>query len=152
MIEFKPFDQYWSTPASVRVNTVNVVGVMGKGIALEFKTRYPDMFRKYQTACNEQEIRPGDVWPYSVDGELLIWCAATKKHWSDPSKYEWVESCIDQMRAYLKDWSEEGLKMSMTLPALGCGNGGLYWPKVRDRIEAAFETLNHDIYVFEPKE
>lgn len=147
MIHFMGKSDYWDTPADIRVNTVNCVGVMGKGIALEFKNRYPQMFEHYRKACAKQYITPGQLWAFDGYEALEIWNVATKDHWRNPSKFEWVESAIIEMkqRLLLLDGAYH-----ITVPALGCGNGGLNWLEVAERIVQHLTGMPHHIYVFNP--
>lgn len=135
--------------AEALVNTVNTVGVMGKGIALQFKDRFPDNFRTYEAACKSGEVEVGRMF-ITETGAMLgpRWIVnfPTKKHWRNPSKLEWVE-------AGLKDLAREivtrGIR-SIAIPPLGAGNGGLAWAKVRPLIEQALGALPVEVIVFEP--
>jgi O-acetyl-ADP-ribose deacetylase (regulator of RNase III) len=145
MIEFTKGDMF-DVPVNVRVNTVNCKGVMGAGIALAFKNRYPDMFEDYQEACREGRVRPGTlhVWKSPV-GDCII-NFPTKRDWRDPSRYEDILAGLDALRNYLR---QEG-PVSVALPALGCGHGGLDWRKVAPMIEDSLGDLDAHIFVFEP--
>jgi len=107
-------------------NTINCVSVMGKGIALEFKNRYPEMFKDYQKRCAAGEVKVG--FPYVWRG-LNKWVLnfPTKNFWQNPSKLEWIEDGISHFLMNYKGW---GVK-SLGLPKLGCSNGGLNWVDVR---------------------
>lgn len=136
----------------IMVNTVNCVGVMGKGIALEFKQRFPNLYTAYIKACKSGEIKPGALW-YYVDTSndrnwQLIINFATKDSWKNPSKYEWIESGLLELKAYL---ASPYVKWNIGIPALGCGCGGLSWPRVKAMMEKHLSELNHHIVVFEPK-
>ena len=126
----------------VKVNTVNVVGVMGKGIALQFKNAYPDMFWRYKKLCSTKSFNAGDIWFDEPTGTL---CAATKQHWRDPSTYEWVNSCIIKIERFMgsNEYNE------IALPLLGCGNGGLDKDKVLDMMDEYFISPNviYNIYL-----
>ncbi len=145
MIEFTKGDMF-DAQVDARVNTVNCVGVMGTGVALAFKNRYPDMFREYQSACRNGRVRPGalHVWK-SLMGEWVI-NFPTKRDWRDPSRYEDILSGLDALRTYLR---EQG-QISIALPALGCGHGGLDWDKVAPVIREKLADLDARILVFEP--
>ena len=134
------------------VNAVNTVGVMGKGIALGFKHRFPDNFAAYAAACRAGVVQVGTMFVHrEAAGDLPRWIInfPTKKHWRDPTKIEWVETGL----AALADVVRENQIRSIALPALGCGNGGLGWEQVRPKIEAAFSSLPEvDVLVFEPLE
>ena len=145
MIQFTSGDMF-ATPAQVRVNTVNCKGVMGAGVALAFKKRYPEMFKDYQKACEAGAVRPGTlhVWR-NLTGEWVI-NFPTKRHWRNPSRYEDILAGLDALRSYLK---EQG-PISVALPALGCGHGGLDWNRVSAMIKEKLEDLDAHIFVFEP--
>lgn len=145
MIEFTKGDMF-EVPVDVRVNTVNCQGVMGAGVALAFKNRYPDMFKDYQSACRDGRVRPGNlhVWK-SLMGEWVI-NFPTKRHWRDPSRYEDILSGLEALRNYLR---EQG-RISVALPALGCGHGGLDWGKVSSMIKNSLGDLDARILAFEP--
>ncbi len=149
-ITIHPADEYWLTPADIRVNTVNCVGVMGKGIAAEFKARYPEMFRAYAGICKGGKLEPGNLHEYqsvSLRGCSRIWNIATKDHWRDPSQYAWIEAGIARIQANLV-----GLKSQrITIPALGCGNGGLDWKWVELMLVNNLTELPHEIHLFAPK-
>ena len=103
------------------VNTVNCVGVMGKGLALEMKKRYPDMFEKYKDFCNKGLIDVGKLWLYKHSDDKWILNFPTKKHWKNPSEYEYIE---DGMIKFVETYKERGIK-TVAFPMLGCSNGGL---------------------------
>jgi O-acetyl-ADP-ribose deacetylase (regulator of RNase III) len=137
-------------PTEALVNTVNTVGVMGKGIALMFKEAFPENFRAYEEACKRKEIRVGHMFVtenLSLDGPRWIVNFPTKKHWRQPSKLEWVIEGLQDLRRVVQ---ERGIR-SIALPPLGCGNGGLEWRDVRPEIERALDPLEGvDVLVFEP--
>jgi O-acetyl-ADP-ribose deacetylase (regulator of RNase III) len=145
MITFTEGDMF-ETPADIRVNTVNCVGVMGTGVALAFKTKYPGMFRDYKKACKAGEVRPGQlhVWK-NLSGDWII-NFPTKRHWRDKSRYEDIEAGLIKLREYLV---QQG-KVRVTLPALGCGHGGLDWTRVSQMIRNHLSGLEADIIVFNP--
>src|SRR5271156_4530317 len=132
------------------VNTVNCVGVMGKGIALQFKQRWPRNFQAYEAACKRKEVKPGKVFIYDM-GEWAkpryIINFPTKTHWRGDSKIEYIESGL---RDLVSEVGRRKIK-SIALPPLGCGNGGLDWNDVRRLIAAAFEAQpDFQVGVFEP--
>jgi len=133
------------------VNTVNCVGVMGKGIALQFKQRWPKNFREYESASKRKEIKPGKMFIYDMgewEKPRYIVNFPTKVHWRGDSKLEYVE---DGLRDLVKEVKRLGIK-SISLPPLGCGNGGLDWDDVRELIFAAFKNNPEiDVHLFEPK-
>jgi O-acetyl-ADP-ribose deacetylase (regulator of RNase III) len=133
------------------VNTVNCVGVMGKGIALQFKQRWPQNFKAYADACKRHLIKPGKIFIHDMGHwaePRYIINFPTKMHWRGGSKIEYIESGLRDLIAQME---RLGIK-SVALPPLGCGNGGLEWSKVQRVIFDAFKT-HPDIKVslFEPK-
>ena len=138
------------SPAKVLVNTVNVVGVMGKGVALMFKEAFPDNFRAYENACKRKEIHIGRMFVterQNLIGPKWIINFPTKQHWRNPSKIEWIEEGLEDLKRII---IENNIK-SLAIPPLGSGNGGLEWVNVRPRIEAALENLRDvQIVVYEP--
>ena len=132
------------------VNTVNTVGVMGKGIALMFKEAFPENFRVYAAACKAGDVRVGHMLVTErkeLVGPRWIINFPTKKHWRHPSKMEWIVDGLEDLKRVVAD---RGIK-SVALPPLGSGNGGLDWSEVRPRIEAALGSM-HDVrfVVYEP--
>ncbi len=135
--------------AEALVNTVNTVGVMGKGIALQFKRRYPSNYSVYRRAVEAGEVRTGALLVVEdVDqrGARTIINFPTKQHWRQPSKYDYVQHGLVALRATIL---ERGIN-SVAIPPLGCGHGGLDWTKVRDMIARALEGVPAHIIVFEP--
>jgi len=136
--------------ADALVNTVNTVGVMGKGIALQFKEAFPYNNREYVIACKNKELAPGKllaVWDSNLlYGRKLIINFPTKTHWRQPSKYEYIEKGLLALKELIK---KENIK-SIAIPPLGAGNGGLDWEKVKPMIAAALQDLAIEIQVFEP--
>jgi len=135
-------------PAEALVNTVNCVGVMGKGIALQFERAFPENARRYKAACKEKSLRPGDLLITELQLELenqiprFIVNFATKDHWKAPSRLEWIASGLQTLRGEVK---ARGIA-SIAVPPLGCGLGGLNWEQVRPLIEGAFADLP-DVHV-----
>lgn len=131
------------------VNAVNTVGVMGKGIALQFKYAFPENYVAYKQASERNEIVVGKVLVVPVNdlnGVKFIVNFPTKQHWRNPSKLQWIKDG-------LKDLLEQIIKYdikSIALPALGCGNGGLDWTVVKPVIEQYLSDLNVEISVYEP--
>jgi O-acetyl-ADP-ribose deacetylase (regulator of RNase III) len=132
------------------VNTVNTVGVMGKGIALMFKERFPENFSAYAIACKADEVRVGRMFVQAgveLDGPRWIINFPTKKHWRHPTQIEWIDAGLVDLKNVIQS---KGIR-SIALPALGCGNGGLEWSDVRPKIEAVLGDLeNVEVVVFEP--
>src|SRR5688572_6015506 len=103
------------------VNTVNTVGVMGKGIALMFKERFPENFKAYETACNAGEVVIGRMFVspgVELDGPRWIINFPTKKHWRHPTKIDWIRSGLESLKHVIR---EKNIK-SIAIPPLGCGN------------------------------
>lgn len=103
------------------VNTVNCVGVMGKGLALEMKKRYPDMFDRYKDYCTKGLIDIGKLWLYKHSDEKWILNFPTKKDWRNKSEYEYIE---EGMKKFVETYKEKDIK-TIAFPMLGCSNGGL---------------------------
>ncbi|MBK9794210.1 MAG: macro domain-containing protein [Sphingobacteriales bacterium] len=136
--------------AEALVNTVNTIGVMGKGIALQFKKIYPHNYKAYLDACKKGELKIGKLFltrDYNLSsGEKIIINFPTKTDWRKPSEYSYVESGLDALVSLI----EQNNIKSIAIPPLGAGNGGLKWEKVKSIIENRLSNLNIDIYVYEP--
>lgn len=132
------------------VNTVNSVGVMGKGIALQFKQAFPENYAAYVAACKRGEVQPGQMFVFHTNtfhNPHWIINFPTKRHWKGKSKLEDIESGL---RALVEFVRKEKIR-SIAVPPLGCGNGGLDWADVRKRILDAFEILpNVEVKLFVP--
>jgi O-acetyl-ADP-ribose deacetylase (regulator of RNase III) len=133
------------------VNTVNTVGVMGKGIALQFRQAYPEMFRAYEKACLAKDVQLGQVQVFDlgglVGGPRWIINFPTKSHWKARSRLADIERGLADLTATV---DRLGIR-SIALPPLGCGNGGLAWHEVLPRIKAAFANLSDvQVLVFAP--
>jgi O-acetyl-ADP-ribose deacetylase (regulator of RNase III) len=132
------------------VNTVNTVGVMGKGVALQFRRAFPENYEAYAAAVSQGEVVPGRVFTWEADrlGDLrFIFNFPTKRDWRHKSRLVDIESGLDDLRQAL---IERDVR-SVALPALGCGLGGLGWADVRERIEAALGDLPIRVLVFPPQ-
>lgn len=149
MIEFTKGDLLASTD-DVLVNTVNTVGVMGKGIALQFKDEFPNNFAVYADACRKGELYPGKLLVVKDRslryGEKTIVNFPTKVHWRNPSKYEYIEKGLVALREFII----AGKVDSIAIPPLGCGNGGLDWSRVKPMITEALSDLQTTIHIYEP--
>ena len=133
----------FKSPAQVLVNTVNTVGVMGKGIALEFKKRYPDMFQAYRNVCDKKNLKIGSLMLYyEPDHWILLF--PTKEHWRNPSRIEYIEKGLLKFRT---TYAEKGIT-SVAFPRLGCGNGELHWSDVRPIMEKYLRDLPIDIFIY----
>ena len=133
------------------VNTVNCVGVMGKGIALQFKHKWPENFKAYARACKDRAVLPGRMFVFDAGGLVkphYIINFPTKRDWRERSRIEYIDAgLIDLVRQV----EHLGIR-SISIPPLGCGNGGLNWSTVRDRIMKAFDKLSDvRVLLFEPK-
>ena len=137
-------------PAEALINTVNEVGVMGKGIALMFRETFPDNARAYEDACKAGDVHVGHVLATrnpALLGPRWIIHFPTKKHWRNPSRLEWIR---DGLKDLMKVVRQNEIH-SVALPPLGCGNGGLEWEQVRREIEAAaVELPDVEFLVFAP--
>lgn len=129
MINYIEGDLFQSS-ASVLVNTVNCVGAMGKGIALQFKHRFPKMFVDYQQRCEAEEISPGKLTVFVEDRKTII-NFPTKRHWREKSRLRDIGLGLIALKELIKEKEISHLAM----PALGCGNGGLAWTDVKRAIE-----------------
>ena len=151
MITFKQ-GNLLDAPMEALVNTVNTVGVMGKGIALMFKEAFPENFHTYEDASKRGEVRVGQMFVTEssrLEGPRWIINFPSKKHWRNPSKLEWITAGLEDLRRVV---NEKGIH-SIALPPLGCGNGGLDWADVRPEIERALAPLEDvEVVVFEPTE
>ena len=136
--------------ADALVNTVNTVGVMGKGIALQFKEAFPYNNKVYAQACKNRELAPGkllSVWDSNLlYGKKLIINFPTKVHWRQPSEYEYIAQGLEALRELIKT---ENLK-SIAIPPLGAGNGKLDWEKVKPMIINALQGLPAEVQIYEP--
>src|SRR3954467_571360 len=122
--------------AEALVNTVNTMGVMGKGIALMFKERFTDNYRAYAAACKQKQVELGQMFvteSLELGGPRWIINFPTKANWRFPSRLEWIEAGLRDLRSVIE---EKGIK-SIAIPPLGSGNGGLDWRDVRPLIEGA---------------
>ena len=174
MIELRKGDLFTAGTEAI-VNTVNCVGVMGRGIALEFKKRYPTMFKEYVKLCKRGFIQVGFMWIWyeSVnyiplgciclgDGLMGMRCNApehytkgpkyvinfpTKENWRNPSKLEWISAGLADLKNRVMMMGIE----SIAIPALGCANGGLHFEDVRPLIEEKLNDLEIPIFLYEPQ-
>jgi len=124
------------------VNTVNCVGVMGKGIAKAFKQREPNMFTAYKRICDDKLLEPGKLWLWR-GSEQWVLNFPTKRHWRSPSKIEWVESGLDK---FVQTFEAQGVT-EIAFPKLGCGNGGLEWEEVKLLMERYLSDLPIPVFI-----
>ncbi len=138
--------------AQALVNTVNTVGIMGKGIALQFKEKYPDNFRNYKKACDDKSFSIGMVLvtPFSdlLGNSRFIINFPTKTTWRKPSEYEYIESGLNALK---KEIVSRQIS-SIAIPPLGTNNGGLEWNRVKTMIITTLSDLDCDIRIYEPSD
>ena len=147
MITYVASDLFQS-PAQVLVNTVNTVGVMGKGIALQFMRIYPEMFKQYQIYCEKGQFDIGQLWLYKSPQKWVL-NFPTKRDWHDKSKIEYVEAGL---KRFIEIYEPEGIT-SISFPRLGCGLGGLDWEnEVRPLMERYLGSLPIEIIIHVPDE
>jgi len=149
MIELRRGD-ILQADAEALVNTVNCVGVMGRGIAFQFRKTFPENFAAYKSACDANEMRPGKMFVYALkrlDNPRFIINFPTKRHWKGNSRIEDIKSGL---AALIEEMGQRNIR-SIAVPPLGCGLGGLDWKQVKSLIEDAFAGLP-DVHVllFEP--
>lgn len=142
MIKYVKGDIF-NSPSKIIVNTVNTVGVMGKGVALEFKKRYPEMFDKYQELCSNQLLDVGKLYLWR-ESEKWVLLFPTKKHWRYPSKIEYIEKGLQKFE---QNWDKLGTN-TIAFPRLGCGNGGLNWQEVKPLMEKYLSKIPMQILVY----
>jgi O-acetyl-ADP-ribose deacetylase (regulator of RNase III) len=136
----------FASRAQTLVNAVNCVGVMGKGIALEFKTRFPAMFDDYAARCRRGAVRLGEPYPFrDVSGAMII-NFPTKGHWRTPSRLADIAKGLDYFAQHAHEWGVT----SAAFPALGCGNGGLAWREVGPMIYQKLLRLELEIELQAP--
>ncbi len=153
MIEFKTGD-ILAEDAEALVNTVNCVGVMGRGIALQFRNAFPENFKAYAAACRRGEVRPGHMFVFEtrqLAPPRYVINFPTKRQWRNRSRMEDIEAGLRALRAVIRD---RGIR-SVAVPPLGSGLGRLRWSDVRARIEAGVRDLADGVdgvrvIVFEP--
>ena len=150
MVEFKT-GNILAEDADALVNTVNCVGVMGRGIALQFKNAFPENFKAYAAACKHQEVQPGRMFVFEtrhLTNPRYIINFPTKRHWRGRSRMEDIDAGLKALQVVIR---EKKIR-SLALPPLGSGLGGLNWHEVRPRIEAELrEFKDLHVVVFEPK-
>ncbi len=128
--------------AQTVVNTVNTVGVMGKGLAQAFREKYPAMFQAYKRLCDNNQFSVGQLWLWRGANQWVL-NFPTKKHWRNPSKLEYIESGL---KKFVANYESRGIR-EISFPRLGCGNGGLNWEDVRPLMEKYLGDLPIPIYI-----
>ena len=137
-----------SADAQTLVNTVNCVGVMGKGVALAFKQRFPEMFRDYARRCREGLVRLGEPYLFRPLVEPWILNFPTKDHWRSVSRLSDIEAGLEYLASHLTQW---GIT-SLAVPPLGCGQGGLDWPTVGPVLYRRLEELAIPVILYAPED
>lgn len=136
--------------AEALVNTVNTIGVMGKGIALQFKNLFPNNFKLYSNACKNNEVKVGQLFVTEEEallvGKKIIVNFPTKTNWRLPSEYQYIKDGLIDLVKVIK---EKKIK-SIAIPPLGSGNGGLDWNKVKPILEIHLADLACDVHIYEP--
>lgn len=139
----------FKSKADALVNPVNSVGVMGAGLAKKFKEKYPDMFDKYRELCKQGKFYGGYIHIYQIRGEKrFIVNFATKEHWKDKSKIEYIIAGLATLHDILR-YTPIPIK-SIAIPALGCGYGGLKWDEVKEAIEDYLSDVSCNVEVYIP--
>jgi len=150
MIEFKHGD-ILKADAEALVNTVNCVGIMGRGIALQFRKEFPENYKAYKAVCDRKELRPGAMLVYDLnrlENPRFIINFPTKRHWRGKSRIEDIRVGLE---ALVNEISWRNIR-SVAIPPLGSGLGGLNWDEVRPMIQAAFQTLRDvQVMIYEPR-
>lgn len=149
MIYFK-IGNLLESDAEALVNTVNTDGVMGKGIALQFKNQFPNNYKAYVKACKNKELTIGNSFVFEeetlLSGKKIIINFPTKTTWRKPSEYAYIHVGLENLAQII---SHKNIK-SIAIPALGAGNGGLEWSKVKDMLIQHLEDIDCTIYIYEP--
>lgn len=131
-----------TSQAQTVVNTVNTVGVMGKGLASALKARYPNMFKAYRKLCKEKRLDIGQLWLWKGADQWVL-NFPTKKHWRNPSKLSYIEAGL---KKFVVSYEQRGIR-EIAFPRLGCGNGGLEWNDVRPLMEQYLSPLPILVYI-----
>lgn len=136
--------------AQALINPVNTRGVMGAGLALQFKQRYPIMYEDYRLACFRGEVQVGRMWawPFYDDDHRPRWVVnfPTKENWRNPSKIEWIEQGLIGLSKLIARMHIS----SIAIPPLGCGLGGLDWDQVKPLIVDSLAGLDLDVELYQP--
>lgn len=133
----------FNTTAQTIVNTVNCVGVMGGGIALDFRLRYPSMYLDYAERCRRGEVRTGEPYLYTSDIQSSIVNFPTKHHWKYPSRIDWIDQGLRYFVAHYQEWGVN----SIAFPQLGCGKGNLNWVDVKVVMEKRLASLDIPVFI-----
>lgn len=134
----------FQSPAQVLVNTVNTVGVMGKGVALQFKQMFPEMFAQYRELCEQKQFDIGKLWLYRSPNKWVM-NFPTKRHWRQPSKIEYISAGLQK---FVDTYDEMGIH-SIAFPPLGCGNGQLdFKSQVQPLMHEYLARLPIDVFIY----
>ena len=146
MIKFVDGDLLQSD-AECLVNPVNCVGVMGKGLAYQFKLKYPNMYKDYIKTCKSLKISVGKIHHYKEKGKIIV-NLPTKKHWREKSTLEYVMSGLYALLTFIAEYDIK----SIAIPALGCGCGGLEWEIIKEGMLKVLNQMDKDInvYIYNP--
>ena len=138
----------FKSSCEVIANPINCVGVMGGGLALAFKKKFPEHFETYKKMCQNGEIKVGELYVVDGDEKHKVLLFPTKIHWKNPSLMEYVESGLEYL---VKNYDKMGIK-SIAIPALGCGLGGLKWEDVKEKIISILSEIDDkvEIEIYEP--
>lgn len=143
----------FGAPVMAFVNPVNCVGVMGKGLAEQYKRHYPAMFDRYKQICDAGKLSPGKLHYADVDyfgrvdrGRRVVINFPTKDDWRDKSEMQYIE---DGLKTFVKGYEKRGIT-SVAFPPLGCGLGGLDWAQVSDLMVKYLGDLPIDVYIYHP--
>lgn len=142
MLELIEKGNIFNSSCEFLVNPVNCVGVMGKGLALEFKNKYPLNFEIYKKACDNASFNIGNLLIVPVDNKFIV-NFPTKKHWRNKSDLEFIKIGLEELKVAIKDFNIK----SIALPKLGCGLGGLDWNKVFDLIKDFHNSIVDNVLV-----
>jgi O-acetyl-ADP-ribose deacetylase (regulator of RNase III) len=138
----------FNTNAMAVVNTVNCVGAMGKGIALDFKLRFPEMFKEYQKICFKHLLKPGQILPYTKSSPIIL-NFAIKDDWKDPSRVEWIEQTLQK---FVANYRSMGIT-SVAFPWMGAMNGGLPFETIQSltrKYLSDLDDIDVEVYAFDP--
>lgn len=142
MLELIEKGNIFNSSCEFLVNPVNCVGVMGKGLALEFKNKYPLNFEIYKKACDNASFHIGNLLIVPVDNKFIV-NFPTKKHWRNKSDLEFIKIGLEELKVAIKDFNIK----SIALPKLGCGLGGLDWNEVFDLIKNFHNSIEDNVLV-----
>ncbi len=138
----------FASEADALVNTVNCVGPMGKGIALEFRRRFPEMYAVYRRVCEKGQLRPGQILPYRKSTPWIL-NLAVKDDWKQPSKIEWVEQCLEKFC----EWYPTVELRSVAFPWMGAMNGRIPLGEIKEttrRYLSDLKDIDVEVYTFDP--